>query len=260
MDEWNLQVQIKIARDRKGLGNFAGELAATHLRELLKNQDRVRMVVATGSSQFEVLDRLTRAEGLDWSRIDGFHLDEYIGLDRNHPASFCGYLAARFVSLVPLGSFLFLDGSSDSRKVVDAASAAWSNAPIDLALIGIGENGHLAFNDPPADFETTDIYHIVSLDEACRQQQVGEGWFPNLSDCPAQAISMTIHGILQSRKIICSVPDERKAAAVASSIQGPITPSMPASILQQHGNTTLVLDDSSASKLSQSTLSLCEQV
>ncbi len=251
--EWSRKVFVKIARDRKGLGNFSGTYAADHLREVLKNQPRARLVVATGSSQFEVLEQLTHEKGIDWPRVDGFHLDEYLGLDRTHPASFCGYLAARFVDKVPIGSFHFLDGTSNPEKIVADASKWWSQGPIDLAMIGIGENGHLAFNDPPADFQTKEIYHVVTLDEACRRQQVGEGWFPQLNDCPSQAISMTIHAILQSRKIICSVPDGRKAAAVASSVDGPITSLVPASILQNHMDVTLVLDDSSAAKLRPST-------
>ncbi len=250
--KWRPIVFVKIARDREGLGNFSAAVAAEYLRELLTIQPRARLVVATGSSQFEVLDHLTKAEGIDWSRVDGFHLDEYLGLDRTHPASFCGYLAARFVDKVPIGSFHFLDGKSNAEIILAEASRLWSQAPIDLAMIGIGENGHLAFNDPPADFQTTQVYHVVTLDEACRRQQVGEGWFPRLDDCPTQAISMTIHAILQSRKIICSVPDGRKADAVALSVDGPITPNVPASILRNHTDVTLVLDESSAAKLSPS--------
>ena len=258
--KWSRAVFVKIAHDRLGLGNFSGTAAANHIRSLLKIQPRVRLVVATGSSQFEVLDCLTKAEGIDWSRVDGFHLDEYLGIERSHPASFCGYLALRFVDLVPIGSFLFLDGKSNPERVVAEATRLWRFAPIDLALIGIGENGHLAFNDPPADFGTTDVYHVVTLDEACRRQQVGEGWFPRLDDCPSQAISMTIHAILQSRKILCSVPDARKADAVALSVDGPITPSVPGSILQKHADVTLVLDEPSASKLSVQSLSLSQRV
>jgi glucosamine-6-phosphate deaminase len=253
-------VLVKIARDRQGLGNFSGELAAQRLRDLLKTQPRARLVVATGSSQFEVLEVLSKSEGIDWSRVDGFHLDEYLGLDRNHPASFCGYLASRFVDLVPIGSFHFLDGKKDPKEVVEVASRHWRVAPIDLAMIGIGENAHLAFNDPPADFQTREIYHVVTLDEACRKQQVGEGWFSDLDACPSQAISMTIHGILQSKQIICSVPDDRKADAVATSLDGRLSPTVPASILRQHENVTLVLDDASASKLSAATLAKTERV
>jgi len=258
--KWRLNVFAKIARDREGLGIYSAALAAEHLRGLLEIQPRARLVVATGSSQFEVLEHLTTAEAIDWSRVDGFHLDEYLGLERTHPASFCGYLAARFVNKVPIGSFHFLDGKSNPEKVLAEASRLWSQAPIDLAMIGIGENGHLAFNDPPADFQSTQVYHVVSLDDACRRQQVGEGWFPRLEDCPTQAISMTIHAILQSRKIICSVPDGRKADAVALSVDGPITPNVPASILRKHTDMTLVLDESSAAKLSPSSLSQSERI
>lgn len=251
---------VKIAQERKGLGKFSGLLAAAVLRDTLLRQPRARLVIATGASQFEVLDELTRAVGIDWSRVDGFHLDEYLGLDRTHPASFCGYLAERFVDLVPIGSFHFLNGKSDPESVVEVASKLWSSSPIDLAMIGIGENGHLAFNDPPADFETQQVYHMVTLDDACRRQQVGEGWFDKLDDCPSRAISMTVHAILQSRKIICSVPDARKADAVAASVDGPVTPQVPASILRQHADVTLVLDEQSASKLSESSLGQAERV
>jgi glucosamine-6-phosphate deaminase len=242
-------VLIKIAQDRQGLGNFSGSLAAKTLIDVLAQQDRARLVVATGASQFEVLQHLTQAAGIDWSRVDGFHLDEYLGLDASHPASFCNYLQTRVVSQVPIGSFHFLSGTQPPLATIDEASDQWSRGPIDLALIGIGENGHLAFNDPPADFETKAIYHLVELDQACRQQQVSEGWFTRMEDCPSQAISMTIHGILQSKMIICSVPDHRKAIAVAASIQGPITPLVPGSILQQHSNVTIVLDQASASQM-----------
>ncbi len=254
------EVLVKIAQDRKGLGNFSGSLAAEVLRATLQVQSRARLVIATGSSQFEVLEHLTQADWIDWSRVDGFHLDEYLGLNRTHAASFCGYLAKRFVDLVPIGSFHFLDGEAAPESVVAEASRLWAAGRIDLAMIGIGENGHLAFNDPPADFETKEVYHIVTLDDACRQQQVGEGWFPRLGDCPSQAISMTIHAILQSRKIICSVPDERKAQAVALAVEGPITPHVPASILRQHKDVTLVLDQASSSKLSLNSLGQAECV
>ena len=151
-------------------------------------------------------------------------------------------------------------GKKAPAEVLREASRLWGHAPIDLAMIGIGENSHLAFNDPPADFQTREIYHVVTLDEACRKQQVGEGWFPNLEACPSQAISMTIHGILQSKQIICSVPDERKADAVAASLEGPLSPNVPASILRQHANVTLVLDEARGSKLSPSTLAKAERV
>lgn len=244
-------MEIRIASDAKELGTIAGTLAANAIREALAKQDRARIVVATGASQFGTLQQLTIEPDIDWSRVDGFHLDEYLGLDIDHPASFCGYLRDRFVSKVPIASFHYLDGKGDPAIVLEEAGRALRAAPIDLALIGIGENGHLAFNDPPANFEAKEAYHLVELDQACRQQQVGEGWFSSLESVPQQAFSMTIQAILESRKILCSVPDERKAMAVRNAIEGGLSPKCPASILRQHPSVTLLLDVPSASLLSQ---------
>ncbi len=243
-------MDIRITENAKELGRVAGSLAAEILRNTLKKQSRARIIVATGASQFETLATLTSESGIDWTRVDGFHLDEYIGLGADHPASFCGYLRDRFVQKVPIASFHYLDGLGEPDRVIAEACEALRAAPIDLALIGIGENGHLAFNDPPADFETTAEYHIVTLDEACRQQQVGEGWFASLADVPTRAFSMTISAILAAKAIVCSVPDERKAMAVRNAIEGPLTPDVPASILRNHPALTLVLDKPSACKLS----------
>lgn len=243
-------MELVIAEDRLGLGKFAAARAAEKIRKALLQNGRARIIVATGSSQFEVLDALVNTPNIDWARVDGFHLDEYIGLGIDHPASFCGYLKSRFVDRVPLRSFHFLDGLSDPTSICEQASQFIRSAPIDVALVGIGENGHLAFNDPPADFDTTAAYHIVELDEACRRQQVGEGWFDKLDQVPVNAISMTIHQIMASHAIVCSVPDRRKAEAVSNTLQGSVTPNVPASILQQHMNLTLVLDHGSASGLS----------
>jgi glucosamine-6-phosphate deaminase len=242
-------IDIVIQPDRPRMGAYSAKLAAMILRSAIADQGYARIIVATGSSQFEVLESLIAEPGIDWTCIDAFHLDEYVGLGADHPASFCGYLKSRFVDRVPLRSFHYLDGLKDPNSVCLEASASLLRAPIDVAMIGIGENGHLAFNDPPADFETKDAYHVVLLDEACRRQQVGEGWFASLADVPTHAISMTIHQILQSRKIICSVPDERKAIAVRESVEGPTTNLVPGSILKRHPNTTLVLDRAAASLL-----------
>lgn len=231
------------------MGAYSAKLAGMILRSSIAERGEARIIVATGSSQFEVLDHLTREPGIDWSRVDGFHLDEYVGIAATHPASFCGYLKERFVDRVPLRSFFYLDGLQDPVQVCARASEHLLAGPIDVAMIGIGENGHLAFNDPPADFETTAAYHVVQLDEACRKQQVGEGWFATMADVPTHAISMTIHRILQSRKIICSVPDERKAIAVRDSVEGEVTANVPGSILKRHPNATLVLDRPAASLL-----------
>lgn len=238
-----------IQPDRPRMGAYSAKLAGMILRSSIAERGEARMIVATGSSQFEVLDHLTREPGIDWSRVDGFHLDEYVGIAATHPASFCGYLKERFVDRVPLRSFFYLDGLQDPVQVCARASERLLAGPIDVAMIGIGENGHLAFNDPPADFETTAAYHVVQLDEACRKQQVGEGWFATMADVPTHAISMTIHRILQSRKIICSVPDERKSIAVRDSVEGEVSANIPGSILKRHPNTTLVLDRPAASLL-----------
>lgn len=234
------------------MGAHAARLAGQALRSAIELRGGARIVVATGSSQFEVLDALVRFPDIAWDRIDGFHLDEYVGLPSTHPASFCGYLKERFVDRVPLRSFHYLDGLDDPSAVCRAAEQAIRSTEIDVALIGIGENGHLAFNDPPADFETDAAYHVVPLDEACRRQQVGEGWFASLDEVPKRAISMTIREILRAKRIVCSVPDARKADAVRASIEGPLTNQLPASILRQHSNATILLDTASAQLLNRS--------
>jgi len=220
----------------------------------------VNLVVATGSSQFEVLSQLIQQPDIDWSHVHGFHLDEYLGIDRDHRASFCGYLQERFVQHVPLGSFFYLDGNLAPESLLQNANQYLQGKQIDLMLCGIGENGHLAFNDPPANFESIDPYLIVQLDEACRRQQVGEGWFGSLEAVPKQAISMSIRQIMQAETILCSVPDLRKAEAVRDSVEGPVTPTVPASILQEHSNVQLVLDTDSSSLLSPETLEKCESL
>jgi glucosamine-6-phosphate deaminase len=253
-------MRIVIAPDRPKLGKWVADQAAQILRRCLNEKDSVNLVVATGSSQFEVLSCLVAAPGIDWSRVHGFHLDEYLGISANHPASFCGYLQDRFVSRVPLGSFRFLDGTLPPAKLKEIADQAIAHRDIDLMLCGIGENGHLAFNDPPANFDTDQPYLIVQLDEACRKQQVGEGWFDSLESVPQQAISMSIRQIMQAKAILCTVPDRRKAEAVRNSVEGNVTPLVPASILQTHANTILALDTGSSSLLSASRLQGCEQV
>lgn len=242
-------IEILIEENRLAMGAAAAKRSGEVLRQAIATRGEARIIVATGSSQFEVLDALVREPGIDWSRVDGFHLDEYVGLPATHPASFCGYLKQRWVDRVPLRSFFYLDGMRDPAQVCREAAAAVQAKPIDVAMIGIGENGHLAFNDPPADFETRAAYHVVQLDEACRRQQVGEGWFAGLDAVPTHAISMTIQQILAAKHIFCSVPDERKANAVAAAVEGPLTPLLPASILRTHPATVLLLDRAAASLL-----------
>lgn len=253
-------MQIKIAETRPAMGKYVAEVAAAHLQEVLSKQAEANLVVATGSSQFEVLDSLVQIQDVDWPRVNGFHLDEYLGLARTHSASFCGYLKQRFVDRVPLKSFLYLDGTLPPAELIKVASETLGSKSIDLLLCGIGENGHLAFNDPPADFETKAVYNIVELDEACRRQQVGEGWFDSLQQVPTQAISMTIHQILRAERILCSVPDRRKAEAVKQTLEGKITADVPASALSHHQATTLILDTTSSCLLSEQTLALSERI
>ncbi len=184
-----------------------------------------------------------------------FHLDEYVGLPISHPASFRKYLLERLIRKVGIRKYHLLDGDGDTSHVVGSVGKALREAPVDVAFAGIGENGHLAFNDPPADFETEDPYLIVDLDEACVRQQVGEGWFANISEVPRQAISMSVRQLLKAREIICVVPDERKAPAVKLCFEGEISPMAPASILRTHPAATIYLDRESASLLSPGTLS-----
>jgi glucosamine-6-phosphate deaminase len=245
-------METVLTADASAMGRYAATHAAEHLRNAIAAKGSAAIIVATGASQFEVLDHLVQQPGIDWTKVHGFHLDEYVGLDDSHPASFCRYLKERFVERVPLASFHYLDGSQDAKSVVKAAAEAISQVEIDVAMVGIGENAHLAFNDPPADFETTDPYLIVELDEACRRQQVGEGWFASLDEVPTQAISMSVQQILKSKAIYCSVPDARKAEAVKRTLCDPIDPSVPASILRQHAGTTLVIDEPAASQLLES--------
>jgi len=246
-------MDIIIERNKNRMGLKAAARAADLLQEALRDREEANLILATGASQFEMLQELVRQD-LDWKRVNCFHLDEYVGLSTTHPASFRRYLKERFCDQVhELRSFHWVDGdSADPTVECQRLGAIIRKHPIDVACVGIGENGHLAFNDPPADFETEAPYLIVDLDEACRRQQLGEGWFPSLEDVPTRAISMSIRQIMKSASIVCTVPDERKARAVQAAVEGPVTPAVPASILQEHPHATLVLDVAAASLLSKS--------
>jgi glucosamine-6-phosphate deaminase len=243
------QLQIKILTDKDCLGRAAAEHAAISLRRAIRQHGAARIIAATGASQFEFLDALISMPEIDWERVELFHLDEYIGLPMTHPASFRKYLFERFINKVGITRYHFLDGAGDAVASVERIGKELQRIPIDLAFVGIGENAHLAFNDPPADFEIQDPYVIVDLDQACRQQQVSEGWFANLEDVPKQAISMSVRQILLSKEIIVVVPDERKAQAVKNSLEGDVSPMAPASILQTHPHVTVYLDKDSAALL-----------
>jgi glucosamine-6-phosphate deaminase len=247
-------VRIHLSADADTMGAAAALHAERALAEAIAARGRARVIAATGNSQLRFLHHLVRSTRVDWSRVELFHLDEYVGLPVTHPASFRKILREHLVQPTGIPVFHELDGEGDVDAVRRTVGAAISNAPIDVAFVGIGENSHLAFNDPPADFETTEPFIVVTLDEACRRQQVGEGWFPSIAAMPTQAISMSIRQILAAREILTIVPDERKAQAVAAVLTGPITPEVPASILRTHANTTLYLDAASASRVDRGTL------
>ena len=241
---------IQVFNDKLTLGRAAAEQAANAIRGAIAERGQVRVIAATAASQLEFLDALTKAPGIDWSKVEAFHLDEYIGLPITHPGSFRKMLVEQLVKKTGIKNYHLLDGDADDPSaVVRAAGKELASAPIDIAFLGIGENGHIAFNDPPADFETDQPYIIVNLDEACRQQQVGEAWFANLSQVPKQAISMSARQILKAKEILAVVPDQRKAQAIKLCFEGDISPMAPASILRRHPNATIYLDTNSASLL-----------
>jgi glucosamine-6-phosphate deaminase len=241
-------VKIVVA-DPAQLGAEAAALGAASVRAALARTGAARIILATGVSQFAMLDHLVTAPGIDWSRVTAFHLDEYIGLAPSHPASFRRYLAERVVARVPTIHFVPIDGNADPATETARLGALIATAPIDVCFAGLGENCHLAFNDPPADFDTDAAYIAVTLDEACRRQQLGEGWFPSMEDVPTHAISMSVRQIMRSATIVLSVPEARKARAVRDMMTGPVTPLHPASILREHGAVTMFVDRDSASLL-----------
>lgn len=243
---------VKRFESTETLGQAAGTQASSIITSALKRKDELNIILATGMSQMSTLEHLVADESIDWSRVHVFHLDEYIGINELHKASFRRYLNEKFVgNVLNLKSFHAIRGEAkDPNGECRRLNEIISSVSIDLALVGIGENGHLAFNDPPADFEIDKPYIIVKLDEKCRMQQVGEGWFEKLEDVPTIAISMSISQIMKSEHIICSVPDERKAFAVQQCLENSISPNLPASILQEHANCYVYLDNASSKLLS----------
>ena len=246
---------IKTFNDKRTLGANAAEQAAATIRRAIQQKGKARIIAATGASQFEFLEALTVLPGIDWPKVEMFHLDEYVGIPATHPASFSRYLRERLIEKTGITNYHLLSGEDNPAEVIRITGQALRSAPIDIAFVGIGENGHLAFNDPPANFDTEVPYLVVTLDEACRRQQMGEGWFATLKDVPEHAISMSVRQILKSDEIICIAPDARKANAVRASLEGEISPMVPASDLRNHANTTVYLDQHSAALLSAETLS-----
>jgi len=245
-------VQVIVSPTKSEVGSAAAKHAAKSLQRVLAQSAIARIIAATGASQFDFLQFLTATPGIDWQRVEMFHLDEYIGLPLDHPASFRRYLMERFIQKTGIRRYHLLDGEQNPADVVRSVGKELQSAPIEIAFVGIGENGHLAFNDPPADFQIEDPYLIVELDQACRAQQVNEGWFKSIPEVPSRAISMSVKQILKSKEIIAIVPGPQKAKAVKACLEGEITPMAPASILRTHPNTTVYLDTESASLLSES--------
>lgn len=242
-------MELHIFPDKLTLGKAAARRAATHLCEAITKRGEANLILATGVSQLDMLNALLTHD-VDWDKVRVFHLDEYIGLPISHPASFRKYLKERFADKLPtLREFHYIDGEGDPSAECARLNRLIAGYPIDVACVGIGENSHLAFNDPPADFEVKDPYIVVELDEACRRQQLGEGWFPSFEAVPTRAISMSIQQIMLSKSIVCTVPDARKALAVQKTVEGPVSPYVPASILQRHADCDLYLDQPAASLL-----------
>ena len=245
------KVKFEIYDSTHELSVKAGADAGQLIRKAIELNGIANIILATGTSQFQVLQHLL-SENIDWSKVVMFHLDEYIDLPVTHPASFRKYLTERFISKAQsLKEAYLIDGEANPKDECERLGKLIAQHPIDVALAGIGENCHLAFNDPPADFKTEEPYIVVELDEACKRQQMGEGWFQSLNDVPPTAISMSINQILRAKNIICSVPGKRKAVAVKNCVEQPVSNLYPASILQKHSNCILYLDTDSASLLSE---------
>ncbi len=244
-------MKVQICQSKTAAAAQAAAEGAKRIRQAIREQGQANIIVATGASQLDMLKSLVATEDIAWNKVTAFHLDEYIGLPLNHPASFRQYLWQRFVSKLPLplAGFHYVDGETDPQVECKRLGEILAKYPINVAFVGIGQNGHLAFNDPPADFDVEDPYLVVSLDEACRRQQMEEGWFASCQEVPQRAISMSIKQIMKSQFIVCTVPDKRKAEAVKAAVEGPVTPEVPASILQVHGQVTIYLDRESASLL-----------
>lgn len=242
-------MEIRITKDRYALGESAAKHTAAVLREVIAAQGSARIVLSTGASQFDTIEALVKEPGIAWDKVEMFHLDEYVGLPATHPASFRKYLQERFVDKVaPLKAVHFVDGTAEG---IAKLTEELRSAPVDIGLIGIGENGHIAFNDPPADFETKEAYHIVELDEACKKQQMGEGWFATIDDVPKQAVSMTAYQIMQCKRIVSCVPYAVKADAIQKTLQAKeVTNMVPATLLKTHPDFILYVDmDSAAGSL-----------
>ncbi len=241
-------MQINISSDSTELGTRAARHISAKLNELISEKGEARMVVSTGSSQFEMFRTLV-TENVDWTKVEIFHLDEYIGLPVTHIASFRKYLYERFINHVSVRKFHSVDVEGNIREKIERLSGEIRKKPVDIGIIGIGVNGHIAFNDPPANFETRDPYIVVELDDQCKLQQVSEGWFNTVEDVPGKAVSMSVWQIMQCDSIISVVPHEVKADAVFRTFTSKLTNLVPATMLKEHRDLTIFLDRNSASRL-----------
>ena len=239
-----MNIHIDISDNADELGMRAAEKIASLIEEAINKKGKARIILSTGMSQFETLSHLITYD-LPWDKVEMFHLDEYVGLDESHPASFRKYLKERFVSKVNLKAAYFVEGVD----AIPSLTRELRKEEIDVGVIGIGENGHIAFNDPPADFTTGEAYKVVTLDRRCREQQVGEGWFRTIDDVPVEAITMCVKEIMKSKHIVSAVPHEVKAEAIYNTITGRISQDVPATILKTHPDWNLFVDKDSASKL-----------
>lgn len=239
-----MNIHIDISDNADELGMRAAGKIASLFEEAINKKGKARIILSTGMSQFETLSHLITYD-LPWDKVEMFHLDEYVGLDESHPASFKKYLKERFVSKVNLKAAYFVEGVD----AIPSLTRELRKEEIDVGVIGIGENGHIAFNDPPADFTTGEAYKVVTLDRRCREQQVGEGWFRTIDEVPAEAITMCVKEIMKSKHIVSAVPHEVKAEAIYNTITGRISQDVPATILKTHPDWNLFIDKDSASKL-----------
>lgn len=242
-------MKVIISENAKMMGQRAAEKVAELIKEAVEHKGHARILVSTGQSQFEYFEALVKLD-IPWDKVEIFHLDEYMGLPITHGASFRKYLKDRFIDRISGGTMHYLNTEGDIEKTIWDVTAEICKDVIDVGIIGIGENGHIAFNDPPADFETTASYHVVKLDEKCRSQQVGEGWFAGINEVPEYALSATVHQIMACRHIVSVVPHKVKAQAVRDTLESPeVTNRIPATKLREHPSWYLFLDEESASLL-----------
>lgn len=241
-------MKLIISKTKEELGRLSAKHAADCVNAAIKERGYARILLSTGASQFPFFEEFVKCD-VDWSRVEMFHLDEYVGITDAHPASFKRYLTDRFVSKVNPGKAHLIDGSRPAEETIAELTELINESPIDVGLIGIGENAHIAFNDPPADFNDTRAYKVVTLDERCLNQQVGEGWFKSVEETYKQAISMTCPQIMRCKTIISVVPYAVKAEAVYNTLTSPLSPSVPATLLKEHSDFTLYCDADSASML-----------